>query len=261
MPTIAFACILAAALAEGSYLFRKDGKLDPFSPYLLSAAVLLILAELVRRSVEIRFVAITSLYESLLLYAAGLAAIIVAYRRQRRLAYRPALAFAATVLTLGLLALSSSPLAPRALLAPIPALRSGWLVLHVSFAFVGEAFFAAAAIGSLAWLLSRDPEKRRDYDRFSYTAIAAGYPIFTFGALIFGAIWAQSAWGRWWSWDPKEVWAAVTWLVYTAFLHLRLVAGKKGRAMAILSLAGFALTLFTLFGVNFLIKGGLHSYS
>ena len=93
-----------------------------------------------------------------------------------------------------------------------------------------------------------------------YTTIIIGYPIFTAGALIFGAIWAEAAWGSYWSWDPKETWALVTWLVYTAFLHSRLVMKLKGRVSAIFSLVGFIFTIFTFWGVNYLLAG-LHSYA
>ena len=92
-----------------------------------------------------------------------------------------------------------------------------------------------------------------------YTTIIIGYPIFTAGALIFGAIWAEAAWGSYWSWDPKETWALVTWLVYTGFLHTRLVMKLKGRISAIFSIVGFVFTIFTFAGVNYLLVG-LHSY-
>jgi ABC-type transport system involved in cytochrome c biogenesis permease subunit len=83
--------------------------------------------------------------------------------------------------------------------------------------------------------------------------------VFTVGALVFGAVWAEQAWGAWWSWDPKETWALVTWLVYTFYLHVRLIRKKTGALPAWISVIGFACTLFTFFGVNFLLSG-LHSY-
>jgi ABC-type transport system involved in cytochrome c biogenesis permease subunit len=258
--TLAFGFLIAAVLVEIAYLFRRDGKLDPVSPIFLSAAVVLLAAEIAQRSLAIRFLALTSMYESLVFLSWVLAILALAYRYQKRLGYFPKVDFGATLLSAAFLALASSPLAPRGLKPPVPALQSGWLVLHISFAFVGEALFALSFAASIAYLLSRDARRQAELDRVAYTAVAAGYPIFTLGALIFGAIWAERAWGTWWSWDPKETWAAVTWLVYTAYLHLRLVAKKGGRAVALLSVLGFALTLFTFFGVNFLLKGGLHSY-
>jgi ABC-type transport system involved in cytochrome c biogenesis permease subunit len=102
-----------------------------------------------------------------------------------------------------------------------------------------------------------DPE---DLDEISYRAIAIGYPIFTLGALIFAMIWAQVAWSRFWGWDPKEVWALITWLFYTAYLHLRLSRGWQGAKSAWLAVIGFLVVLFTLIGVN-LVIAGLHSYA
>jgi ABC-type transport system involved in cytochrome c biogenesis permease subunit len=106
-------------------------------------------------------------------------------------------------------------------------------------------------------LKGMDPE---DLDEISYRAIAIGYPIFTLGALIFAMIWAQEAWGRFWGWDPKEVWALITWLFYAVFLHLRLSRGWQGKKSAWLSVIGFIVVMFTLVGVN-LVIAGLHSYA
>lgn len=102
-----------------------------------------------------------------------------------------------------------------------------------------------------------DPD---DLDEISYRAIAIGFPIFTLGALIFAMIWAEIAWGRFWGWDPKEVWALITWLFYSAYLHFRLSRGWQGLKSAWLAVIGFVIVLFTLIGVN-LIIAGLHSYS
>ncbi|MGG6309627.1 cytochrome c biogenesis protein CcsA [Paenibacillus macerans] len=102
-----------------------------------------------------------------------------------------------------------------------------------------------------------DPD---DLDEISYRAIAIGFPIFTLGALVFAMIWAQQAWGRFWGWDPKEVWALITWLFYSAYLHLRLSRGFQGRQASWLAVLGFLVVMFTLVGVN-LIIAGLHSYA
>ncbi|CAG7611909.1 Cytochrome c biogenesis protein CcsA [Paenibacillus solanacearum] len=106
-------------------------------------------------------------------------------------------------------------------------------------------------------LQGMDPD---DVDEISYRAIAIGYPIFTLGALIFAMIWAAEAWGRFWGWDPKEVWALIVWLFYAAYLHLRLSRGWQGKRSAWLSVIGFLVVMFTLIGVN-LVIAGLHSYS
>jgi ABC-type transport system involved in cytochrome c biogenesis permease subunit len=102
-----------------------------------------------------------------------------------------------------------------------------------------------------------DPE---DLDEIAYRSIAIGYPVFTLGALIFAMIWAHEAWGRFWGWDPKEVWALITWLFYAAYLHLRLSRGWMGKKSAWLAVIGFLVVMFTLIGVN-LVIAGLHSYA
>ncbi|WP_053219352.1 c-type cytochrome biogenesis protein CcsB [Virgibacillus senegalensis] len=97
-------------------------------------------------------------------------------------------------------------------------------------------------------------------DEISYRAVAIGFPVFTLGALIFAMIWAQQAWDRFWGWDPKEVWALITWFFYAAFLHLRLSRGWHGEKSAWLAVGGFAIIMFNLVAVN-LIIAGLHSYA
>ncbi|MUK87235.1 c-type cytochrome biogenesis protein CcsB [Ornithinibacillus sp. L9] len=97
-------------------------------------------------------------------------------------------------------------------------------------------------------------------DEITYRAVAIGFPVFTLGGLIFAAIWAQEAWGRFWGWDPKEVWALITWFFYAAFLHLRLSRGWHGEKSAWLAVGGFAIIMFNLIAVN-LILAGLHSYA
>lgn len=97
-------------------------------------------------------------------------------------------------------------------------------------------------------------------DEINYRAVIIGFPLFTLGALIFAMIWAQIAWSRFWGWDPKEVWALVTWLFYAAYLHLRLGKGWQGEKSAWLAVGGFAIIMFNLVAVN-LIIAGLHSYA
>ncbi|MDR6998593.1 c-type cytochrome biogenesis protein CcsB [Neobacillus niacini] len=97
-------------------------------------------------------------------------------------------------------------------------------------------------------------------DEISYRSVLIGFPVFTLGALIFAMIWAQVAWTRFWGWDPKEVWALITWLFYAAFLHLRLSKGWHGEKSAWLAVIGFVIIMFNLVAVN-LVIAGLHSYA
>lgn len=256
---LAFGLFLVGAATHIFFIFKAGAKPDGVGPSIVLAASMMLLLVLVLRSFEVGFVALTSTYESLAFYASVIGIVSFIYRFQRRLPYKPAAVFGATMVAIVLLAVASSPLIPKEALPPIPALRSGWLILHVSFAFVGEAFFVASFITAILFLSTKDGRRRIELDRLTYTAVAVGYPFFTAGALVFGAIWAEQAWGRWWSWDPKETWGLVTWLVYTLYLHVRIVMKRKDSLPAVLAVLGFLCTVFTFFGVNYLLPG-LHSY-
>jgi ABC-type transport system involved in cytochrome c biogenesis permease subunit len=259
MATIAFVLLVAAAVIQITYLLGGRRKPDPFSHYVLLAAAALLLAVTTDRSIRIRFVAVTNTFESLVFFSAGIALVLFVYRLLGKDRTVPLVTFGATMVAIALLALASSPIAAKEVLPPIPALQSHWLVLHVTLSFIGESFFVVAFVCSLYYLASKNAERKQLLDRLTYTTIAIGYPVFTVGALVFGAVWAEVAWGSYWSWDPKETWALITWLVYTAYLHSRFVKRFRGRISAILSIVGFAFTMFTFFGVNYLLAG-LHSY-
>jgi len=135
-----------------------------------------------------------------------------------------------------------------------------WVILPVAvtlLALVAAAFFFRGTVGKAMerWLPTAEI-----LDDYTYRAIAFGFPLFTVGALIFGMVWANKAWGRYWGWDPKETWALITFLVYSIYLHVRLTRGWQGTWTAVLSVIGFMITMFTLFGVNLLLAG-LHSYA
>lgn len=145
-----------------------------------------------------------------------------------------------------------------------PALRSVWLVFHVSAAVVAYASFLMSFVMSVNYLNSGrermsgpDLPAPEDLDRGAYTLSLIGLPFLTI-MLVTGAVWAEYAWGRFWSWDPKETWALVTWLVYAAYLHIRL-RNVSAKTAAVLNVVGFAAVVFTFFGVSYLLPG-LHSY-
>jgi cytochrome c-type biogenesis protein CcsB len=149
----------------------------------------------------------------------------------------------------------------------VPALQSNWLTAHVLTCFLGYAAFALSFGVSVLYLfVSRYGKGLQEVfpdvktlDEINYKAIALGFPFLSVG-IITGAIWANEAWGTYWSWDPKETWSLITWLVYAAFLHARFARGWAGKRTAVLSIVGFLATLFTYFGVNFFLPG-LHSYA
>jgi len=257
--TISFILLSLAAVIQILFLIRKKQGHDPVSHFLIGGAFLLLLFNFIYRTIQIQFPAVTNTFEALVFFAMVTTILLVVYRIFLKKWEFPLIYFGCTILSIALLAIASSPIAPQDILPPVPALQSGWLVLHVTFSFIGESFFVVAFMAAIYYLALKDEEKKKNIYRLMYTFIAIGYPIYTVGALIFGAIWAQYAWGRFWSWDPKETWALITWLVYTAYLHIRFVPKIDKRVSAILSIIGFLFTMFTFLGVNFLLSG-LHSY-
>jgi cytochrome c-type biogenesis protein CcsB len=158
-------------------------------------------------------------------------------------------------------------------IAPLTeALYSPWLVIHVVSAIVATGAFTLGGIASLLYLLkSRSGASSTGYlgrvpapadlDRLSYKLHAFGFPVWTFAVLITGPIWAHQAWSTYWNWDPKEVWAFITWVVYAAYLHARATAGWKGRNAALLALLGLATLWFNFIGINFFSSTSQHSYA
>ncbi|MCD4533462.1 c-type cytochrome biogenesis protein CcsB [Nocardioides sp. cx-169] len=152
------------------------------------------------------------------------------------------------------------------------ALNSYWLVIHVVSAVIATGAFTLGGILSAAYLvkdrrgeatsgpLARVPSLPT-LDRVSYRIHAFAFPVWTFAVLITGPIWAHEAWSSYWNWDPKEVWAFITWVVYAAYLHARSTAGWKGRNAAILALVGVATLWFNFIGINFFSTTSQHSYA
>ncbi|TYT75185.1 cytochrome C assembly family protein [Desulfobotulus mexicanus] len=158
-------------------------------------------------------------------------------------------------------------LVPSAYVMPEEAYVSPWVIIHVAASFAGNAAFTLAfAVGVLYLLLERRiKEKRKDIffrrlpslellDKTGHACIVAGFSFITLG-LATGVLYARSVWGHFWSWDPKEVWSLVVWLVYAALLHGRLSSEWRGRKAAKMAIFGFLLVLFTFLGVNFLFTG------
>ncbi|WP_207934105.1 c-type cytochrome biogenesis protein CcsB [Actinomadura sp. KC06] len=158
-----------------------------------------------------------------------------------------------------------------------PALNSYWIAIHVSAAIIATGAFTVAGAATILYFLKSREEARagaggkagggalshvpsaETLDRLAMRVTMFAFPIWT-AAIIMGAIWADQAWGRYWGWDPKEIWSFVTWIIYAAYLHARATSGWKGRKAAFLSLLAFAALLFNFFGVNYMFSG-LHSYA
>ena len=258
---------------------------------LVALANLLLTAQLVLRWWESGHFPISNLYESLcfLAWACTLTQLLV-----ERTWPSPTVPAAATPMGLGCIAFASFALPDQLQTsAPlVPALRSSWLVMHVSVIMVSYAALLVGSLLSLAVLFTDRGEvlelrsssigsggyrkavaagdsgvlqlqsvqlsTNEQLDSLSYRTITVGFLMLTVG-IVSGAVWANEAWGSYWSWDPKETWALICWLVYAAYLHTRLSRGWQGRRPALVAVVGLVVIAVCYIGVN-LLGIGLHSY-
>ena len=232
---------------------------------------------------------VSNLYESLYFLAWGITMGQLLIEREYQSPIIPSIAITIELLTVAF-ACFALPEDLKSSSNLVPALRSSWLVMHVSVVMLS---YAALIIGSLLsasvlFINKNNPLQIRssstgiggfkisdnyplndlvapiefthseELDTLSYRSILIGFVLLTLG-LISGAVWANEAWGTWWSWDPKETWAFISWLFYAAYLHMRISKGWQGRRPALLASTGFLVVLVCYLGVNFL-GIGLHSY-
>lgn len=209
---------------------------------------------------------LSNLYESLIFFSFVIAVIYLVvektYENRSIGAFTIPLAFFAMAYA------SLSPNISERIQPLLPALKSNWLIAHVITCFIGYAAFAIAfGLGIMFLLKQNESELGAPFlkffpdlsliDELSHQMIMFGFLFLTAG-IITGAVWANSAWGRYWGWDPKETWSLITWFIYATLLHARFMRGWRGKRLAYLSIIGFMAVLFTYFGVNYL--PGLHSY-
>jgi cytochrome c-type biogenesis protein CcsB len=210
---------------------------------------------------------LTNFYESLVFFSCTIVILylILEFRYKNRI-------IGVFITPLAFLAIAYASLSPNIsdrIQPLIPALKSNWLIAHVITCFVGYAAFAIAFGTSIMYLFKlrqTDPKSgllnrlpaTDMLDELTHQMVMFGFLFLTVG-IITGAVWANTAWGRYWGWDPKETWSLITWFVYATLLHARLMRGWQGKRIAIISILGFLAVMFTYFGVNYL--PGLHSYS
>ena len=209
---------------------------------------------------------LSNMYESLVFFSCTIGIIYLVIERK----YKTSV-IGAVATPLAFLAMAYASLSPNIndrIQPLIPALKSNWLIAHVITCFLGYAAFAIAFGISLIYLFKqRDAEGKSNFlshfprsrvlDELTHQMVMFGFLFLSIG-IITGAVWANSAWGSYWSWDPKETWSLITWFVYATFLHARMMRGWSGKRIAYLSILGFMAVIFTYFGVNLL--PGLHSY-
>lgn len=211
---------------------------------------------------------LSNFYESLIFFAWALILlyVLIEWRTKNR-----SIGTFASLLAVLIMAYASFSGVDSRIQPLVPVLKSNWLITHVITSFIGYAALGIAFCLSLTYLIKRlDNPKRKSVflkaipdsdilDELSYQMIIIGFILLTL-CIITGSVWAHSAWGRYWGWDPKETWSLITWLVYAIILHSRMMRSWRGTKMAILSIIGFFCVIFTYLGVNFILSG-LHSYA
>jgi cytochrome c-type biogenesis protein CcsB len=287
LPIIACFCLFFAMIAYWiSLSFTKNNLIFQFSKVLVGISNLLFMATLSIRWISQGYFPLSNLYESLIFLSWGISFIhlIVEYKTQSRLIgaiSTPLLFFLSGFSSLTL------PTEMQKALPLVPSLQSNWLMMHVSMMMVSYATLILGSLLSILYLAfvffsgqTNDVKLEvpvgesvtaiaspvsssilsllQTVDIWSYRIIGLGFPFLTIG-IISGAVWANEAWGSYWSWDPKETWALITWLVFAIYLHSRLLKGWQGKQAAILGSCGFFVIWICYLGVNFLGKG-LHSY-
>ncbi len=268
---VTFVYGFAAILYIAAWIFNKK------LPGLLATWIVLLgamgnAAGIIMRWVEsyklgIGHAPLSNMYESLVFFSWTIAVIYLVIERTYK--NRILGVFAMPLVFLSIAYASLSPNINDQIQPLIPALKSNWLIAHVMTCFLGYAAFAIAFGISLMYLLASGDKKGKGslfshfpkpafLDNLTHQMVTFGFLFLSIG-IITGAVWANSAWGTYWSWDPKETWSLITWFIYATLLHARLMRGWHGKRIAYVSVIGFMAVLFTYFGVNLL--PGLHSYA
>lgn len=254
------------------YLFFRNKKLGLFIKVITIIGLLIHTAGFTVRWVEsyqlgYGHIPLTNLYETLV--SMSWCTVLVLLVMQQKFKTEILGVFVFPIVSIAMAYASLSPNIRDEIEPLIPALQSNWLTYHVITCFLGYAAFAISFGASIAYLLKnkkdRVPSERgllpdkNLLDEIVYKANAVGFLLLAIG-IITGAVWANYAWGSYWSWDPKETWSLITWFIYAIFLHARFTRGWKGNKTAVLSIIGFCSVIFTFLGVNYVLSG-LHSYT
>ncbi len=255
--------LLASVLYIIFFTLKKE-KPGALAGWVLLGAFLTHTAALVVRTIGAGRLPFSNQYEFATSFAWGVALAYLIFARKAH--FRALGTFVAPVifLIIGYAAMQS-----RQVNELMPALQSNWLAIHVSTAIISYGSFGVAFGGSLLYLMHHRlgrsefteryfPDKER-LDILNYRIICLGFLFLTL-VIVTGAIWAQRAWGRYWTWDPKETWSLVTWIIYAIYLHLRISRGWRGKKAAWFAVIGFLCVIFTYIGVNTWIPS-IHSYA
>ncbi|KAB2954601.1 c-type cytochrome biogenesis protein CcsB [Heliorestis acidaminivorans] len=268
---LTFAAYGIASLLYISYVGTKNSTTAKVAFYVVAFGVVVNTAAMALRGYIGGYVPLSNGYEFLLAFSWGIAFVYLVTEWKYKVPITGAFVIPIAWLLLAYVAILM-PVEYKVARPLMPALQSNWLTYHVLTAQFGYGAFAFSFGAGIMYLIKERAIKLNreiglaaklpsleTLDQLGYRLIAVGFPLLTL-CIITGAIWAEYAWGRYWSWDPKETWSLITWLVYAVYLHARFTYGWKGKKAAILAIIGFIAVLFTFFGVNYFLSG-LHSYA
>ena len=257
---------LLAAAGYIAYIIRPErSKTASISLWLTVAAFLVHLVAFSLRWSEAGRIPIAGFFEAISFLGMGIVLVFLVMEFRYRI---PALG--SFLLPLVILLMLPAAIIPGRIEELKPVLKSGWLGIHTTLAVLGDAAFAFSFIVAVMYLIQERQLKAKHLgaifhrmppldvmDTLGYKSLTFGWPLFTLG-MVTGSIWAESAWGAYWSWDPKETWSLIVWAVYLSLLHLRTI-GWRGRKMAYLAVAGFAFVLISFYVVS-RVGTGRHSF-
>jgi len=244
------------------FLFDQKDRIQKLSFWLVSTAVGVHFVSILFMGISARDLPVQNMVQSLSLAAFAFGCMFLYFQYKFNLKILGV--FASVLLSILMLAVMLIPDTP---VVSNEILRGFWFVAHIVLVFTGDAALGLACGAGILYLLQEKGIKAKSpgffykrlpsldfLDNVSYTCITTGFTLLTFG-LITGFIYAKSIWGRFWSWDFKEVFSVVTWLVYAALLHFRFHSGWRGRKSAIMTIVGFVIIIFTFLGVNIFLGG------
>lgn len=263
---LALTCYFASSLVAITELFKESRTTAKIA---LAAALIGFVfhtASTVSRYATVGHIPIVNPHEATSFFAWCIVLIFFVLQYRYRVGLLPSF-----IMPLVFLLMLSSSMLSREIKPLSPMLQSYWLGVHTVFAFLGNAAFALAFGIGIMYLVQEHYVKTKHLgslfgrlpslqtlDQMNYRLISLGFPLFTV-AIITGALWAETAWGSYWSWDPRETWSLITWFIYAIVLHARLVAGWRGKRAAILSMVGFLTIIVAFIGVK-VFKKGLHVF-
>lgn len=237
-------------------LFHKN-KVARLAWWLFLAGTVMLTAYLICRGVIARRIPLSNQFEFATAFAWGIAVMLVVLQTRTKAEW-----IRVAAMPMVFLVLSYAALQPREITELMPALKSAWFGLHIGSAVFSYASFVLAGCAGVRFLvLSKKTgtgAQLKQIDYLCYRLVALGFLLLTV-VILSGAIWAEQAWSAFWTWDPKETWALITWILYAIYLHLRLRRKLSSKVMAWIVVIAVPVVLFTFVGVNTLLPG-LHSY-